>query len=143
MVEVVAGGDVQQGGGFTGADVLHEYLHVPAVLDVQRCGQLAVGPVVHHHVHHAASVVHHDVQLLLSLLIGVADLDEPGHAAGLIQQIAPGGSQNGVALGAEQGNVLDHHLTADAGDLAQGGAGEGRFALFHQLQDLLPALIAI
>ena len=34
MVEVVAGGDIHERGGFSGLYIVHEQLHVAAVLDI-------------------------------------------------------------------------------------------------------------
>ena len=86
-------------------------------------------------------MVHNQVQLLLGLLRGLADLKLP-QAAGflLLQDItAVGGDDIGPGC-PDHGKVLHDHLAADPKPRGQVLGGNGGIGLVKQGQDFFPAL---
>ena len=79
--------------------------------------------MIDHDIRHGSAQVHDGDQFILGLLIGVADLEETGCVFGFIEDIPAGGGENGIAHGAQESNILDHHLAADAGFPAKGSSG--------------------
>ena len=78
IVKMIPGGHIQQRRGLAGAQVFHEMLHIPAVLDIQGRRNLAVDTMVDHHIQHAAPQIHNQGKLLLRPLRGMMGL-EPAH----------------------------------------------------------------
>ena len=79
--------------------------------------------MIDHDIHHGPAQVHDGDQFILCLLIGVADLKKTGRMLGYIEDIPAGSGENGIPHGAQESNILDHHLAADTGFPAKGPAG--------------------
>ena len=77
MMKMVAGGDVQKRSGLSGSQIVHKPLHITPVFNIQRSGHLSIDTVVDHHIQNAAAHIYNSSQLLLCLIIAVADLEQP------------------------------------------------------------------
>ena len=124
-VQVNAPGEVGQGAHLVGLCLLDKLGHIVAGGEVQLAHQLAVHRVLHHHRLHGAPVIHHQVQLPLHILVGVA----AGHGilpplGGGVHHIAPGGGENVGAGGPQQGHVSHDDLAAHLEGVGQPGGGE-------------------
>ena len=128
-------------GGRAACQCLQELLHILAGADIHFRGDAPINAVADADIFHPAAVVHNQVQLLPSLLRGMADLKLP-QAAGflLLQDIATvGGDDIGPGC-PDHGKVLHDHLAADPKPRGQVFVGNGGIGLVKQGQDFFPAL---
>jgi len=78
--------------------------------------------VIDHHIKDTSAQIHDAGQFFLCLFIAVVKFKKADSLFWLIQNVASGCGDNGIAFRAKQGNVLDHYLPAYAGCFSKGFA---------------------
>ena len=91
------------------------------------------------HVEHGATGVDDTRELIACLLHAVANLDQArghgGAAGGLLQHVAAVGRHDIVPIGTQQGNILNHDLTAHANLAGKCAARNGLLGSFEHAHD--------
>ena len=114
-------------------------LNIATIADVQVGRDLAVHTMVDDHVEHGATRVDDTRKLVARLLHAVAHLNKTrGHGGatrGFLQHVAAVGRHDIVPIGTQQGNILNHDLTAHANLAGKCAARNGLLGSFEHAHD--------